>query len=605
MKKRLLISIVLISAVINTTGQNSLFKKYPNNPIIKIGATEPAWRSIHAANAAIMTPGESPDGKWRIYIRGSGNVPDYHDQIGILYQDTINFSPYGPWLEYQNNPVLGYGIPGSYDEWHLLDCSPVIGENGNVHFYYKAVNFLHQSSLAGAKSFDGGFTFHKYDNNPLKLDVGANDVIYYDNKYHIFYGDALYNRSTGKFDSKLQIYLKVTSDPEYIKNVDSIKVIGVGGGPDEFDSEAVNGARIFRLDSRWYMIYQGSNRHFDYPDRFHAAYSDDLINWIKIENNFSLMTRGDLGEWDQGGIWYGEVFQYQDTLYMLYEGWGCDCIPVNRDEPYFEGGNSRTGISRVSVNDFLLWSEGGFDSSWVSNEFGPDGTIADFENYTPYFHPTNNMTYEIISNPAPGSINSSAHCGKITTTADQWELLWSEPFSTRFEFTKSSIFKMKVYSTVPGNVYFKIEYPTDYTKGQLEVEKYLSTVNQWVEIEFDFSSLNPQSGLYGKIVLLFDAGGTNPDNDWYFDDIKFEAMATSSSELVNPHSDNQELRILSDFINQNITITGANIIAHYDIYSIDGVIVKQGEGDKIDIRSLSDGVYIITYGNLSAKFIKH
>ena len=57
----------------------SLFKKYLDNTIIKIRAAEPAWRSIHAANAAIMTPGERPDEKWRIYIRGSGNVPDYHD----------------------------------------------------------------------------------------------------------------------------------------------------------------------------------------------------------------------------------------------------------------------------------------------------------------------------------------------------------------------------------------------------------------------------------------------------------------------------------------------------------------------------------------------
>jgi hypothetical protein len=61
-----------------------------------------------------------------MYIRGSGNVPDYHDQIGMYYQEPASFNPVGPWIEYEGNPVIRHGEPGTYDEWHLLDCAPVV-----------------------------------------------------------------------------------------------------------------------------------------------------------------------------------------------------------------------------------------------------------------------------------------------------------------------------------------------------------------------------------------------------------------------------------------------------------------------------------------------
>ncbi len=583
--------------------QNTLFKKYEGNPIIRVGSGIPDWRAIHVANAAILKPEESPDGTWRVYIRGSGNTPDYHDQIGILYQDTTVFSPYGPWLEYEDNPVLKFGIPGSYDEWHLLDCSPVIGENGDVYFYYKAVNYNHASSMAGAKSTDGGYTFEKFSTNPLKLDVGSNDAIYHNEQYYIYYGDALYNRVTHGFDAKLEIYLKITSDPTYLKDCDSIKVIPVGGGPGNFDSEAVNGGRIFRLDNMWFMIYQGSDHHFDFPDRFHAAYSDDLIHWTKVDNDFPMMTRGPWGEWDQGAIWYGEVFEYRDTLYMLYEGWGCYCIPEDRDVPYFPG-NSRTGIAQVPVEDFLYWVDGGFDSSWVSCDFGSDGMIADFENYTPVFHPTNNLFYQVVDNPHPDDVNSSAHVGKIITTADKWELLWSEPFATRFDFSKGSTFTMKVYSEVAGNVHLKLEHPTNYNLGQTEVIKELTTTGEWVNMEFDFSSKKPKSDLYGKIVLLFDGGGTYEGNEWYFDDIKQTSLTSSASSLQAPTAVKKNLRLQYDPAHERIILDNIAQNEDYTIYSVTGTVIKKGSGNSIDISDLQKGIYIVSVRGLSSKFIK-
>ena len=579
--------------------QNTLFKKYKQNPLFNIGSYQPFWRTVHVANATILTPEETGDGTWRIYARGNGYSPNNGGRIGIIFQDTTDFSPLGEWQDYGSNPVLSPGPSGTFDDKALLDCAPVVGENGDIYFYYKGKSNDGGTYLAGSKSTDGGYTFEKFDTNPLLSDAGINDVIYHDHKYYIYYGRMLQGA-----DKKwtLETYLKIASDPKSLSDLDSIKVLPVGGGPDNFDSRSVHGTRIFRLQNRWYMVYQGSDTFIDFPDRFHAAYSDDLINWTKVDNDYPLFTRGFLGEWDQGAMWYGEVFEYKDTLYMLYEGWGCYCLPETRDTPYFPG-NSRTGIAQVSVKDFLLWADGGFDSSWVYNEITPNGIITDFETHTINFSPTNNMEYEITKNPFPDEINSSDHVGKIITTYDRWELLWYQFYDERFDFSKGNTFKMKVYSEVAGDVYFRIENPTNYTFGQMEVKRTLNTTNKWVEMEFDFNSFQPSSELFGKILIMFDAGNTVAGNTWYFDDIEFSERNNPLMLMDNEETD-EGLEISYNYINQVIKLKGTGLNDRFEIYSMEGRIIKEGFGNEVNISDLKRGFYILRSGANAFKFKK-
>ena len=589
--------LVLISIFLPGRSQNTLFKRYEQNPLIGIGTDKPVWRTVHVANATVLTAGETADGTWRIYLRGNGVAPNYGGQIGILYQDSAQFSPYGPWLEYEDNPVLRYGLPGDYDDRGLLDPAPVAGRDGDVYLYYKARSYEKGASLAGAKSVNGGYTFEKFSNNPLKPHSGGSDALYLDDTYYIFYTNV---QDIGK----TAVYVKISPDPVHIEQVDSIMILTTGGGPDDFDSESVAAARIFRLNNRWYLVYPGSDLNFDFPNRFHAAWSDDLINWTKVDNDFPLFKRGGWGEWDQGGIWYGEVFQYGDTLYMLYEGWGCYCMPEDRDQPYFPG-NSRTGIARAAVDDFLLWAGGGYDSSWVAGEIGPDGTIADFEKYTPGFHTTNDMSFEVVDNPAPDGVNPGLRVGKITTTSAMWESLQTEPFVTRFDFSGGSRFRMKVYSETGGNLYFRLEHPSRSDFGQIQIKKTVTTTHQWVDLEFDFGVYDPRPDLYGKIVLFFDGGGTAAGNDWYFDDIIFSSFISGTgSGPESTENEEKSIRVLYDRADPKIFLEGAGPNPFYRIYSIDGVPLREGKGPAIDISSLEQGIYIIRTGRSSAKFIR-
>lgn len=352
----MLAAIFLLNGMLGLA-EDSLMQREGSIPVFRTDRNSYYYQA-HIANAAVLEPDEYCPDRWRLYIRGSAWFPsgdeNYHDSIGLFVQDAKSFDPEDGWKEYRREPLLMHGPAGSYDEKHLLDCCPVVGADGVVYLYYSAKTNSRRTSLAGAVSHDGGYTFEKMDNNPLLEHVGPTDAIFYDGTYYVFYGDAKYEPTIRRVTDHLQIYVAVSDNPEDL--TDAEKTLAVGVGEDDlFDSHSVSGGRVFRLKKRWYMVYQSSDRHFDYPDRFHVAWSDDLIEWTKVDNDEPFFERGSLGSWDDGGIWFGEVFEHDDTLWMFYEGWGGGTGVVNRDQPYYQGGRSQTGLASVSVKKFLRW----------------------------------------------------------------------------------------------------------------------------------------------------------------------------------------------------------------------------------------------------------
>lgn len=322
-----------------------LFQRNPSNPVFAPDWSR-TWRGDHMANAAILSPKNSPDGNWWLYLRGSGSCPTYCDQIGLYQQSADDFHPFGPWNEYERNPVLPVGPAGSYDSGFLLDTAPVVGKDGVVYVYYNGKpQDQSTNGLCVRYSTDGGYTFNRID-APLLVGYGCSDAVYYDGKYYIYYGGG----------NPCRLYVAVTEDPLSLANAQTYQTIPIGGGPSNFDATAVNGSMVFRLEGvdKWFASYQGSSNSYDFPDRFHIAMSDDLIHWTKVDNDQPLFTRGSAGAWDQGAIWFCEIFEYEDMLYLYYEGWGKYGYVEDRNAPYFSG-NSRVGAASCSKADFLRW----------------------------------------------------------------------------------------------------------------------------------------------------------------------------------------------------------------------------------------------------------
>lgn len=320
----------------------SLFKRV-GTPMLPDISTP--WMSNSIANPEVLYPSETLDGKWWLLVRGGDGS---YSRLGYYTQDSSGFNPLGPWNYHSGNPVIGVSRYALYiDGLQAIDpCGFTV--DGTFYFYYKGMGW---DSSAGAVTNNvllatttDGVNFTKAS-SPWKTGCGVADVVKWNGKYWLYVARRIYE------------FTDLMSGDEAVEHAD---IITLGGAPGNCDWYSINGGKLFRLDGvdKWFLCYQAGTRNPDFPGRFHVAYSDDLVNWTKVNNNMPLFTRGHRGAWDQGAIWAPSVFEYEGTLYMYYEGWGIEGEVVNRDEQYFlngSGGHSQIGIAACSKADFLSW----------------------------------------------------------------------------------------------------------------------------------------------------------------------------------------------------------------------------------------------------------
>lgn len=310
----------------------SLFK--PAGPPMLPDPSKP-WMCNSIANPEVLTPEETLDGRWWLLARGGDKVRAH---LGYYTQEAETFNPLGPWDYYEGNPVIPAGWHGYADEHHAIDpCGIKI--DGTFYYYYKGISKDNESCVLIGTTQDGkNFTPVR---TPWKRNCGVADVFKWKDKLYLYVARRIYE------------YTNPLSGDDALE----YEIIQKGGGPANCDWYTINGGKIFRLESigKWILIYQANVCNTDFPPRFHAAYSDDLINWTKVLNEQPLFTRGPRGAWDQGAIWAPSVFEYNDTLYMYYEGWGVEGEVPNRDQMYFLPGHSQIGIASCKTQDFIEW----------------------------------------------------------------------------------------------------------------------------------------------------------------------------------------------------------------------------------------------------------
>jgi hypothetical protein len=171
-------------------------------------------------------------------------------------------------------------------------------------------------------------------------------------------------------------------------------------------------------------------------------------------------------------------------------------------------------ITLFAQNAPIDFEPGGFGAEW---------TWTVFENET-------NPPLEIIANPDPSGINTSANVASFTALqagnpwagcesmrgADIGSFVWDENNTT---------IKIMVWKSVVSDVGLKFASATGWAQVELKVPNTL--VNQWEELTFDFSDyLNPPPDEGGQLVQIivfpdFDLNGRTQDNIVYFDNITF------------------------------------------------------------------------------------
>jgi hypothetical protein len=174
-------------------------------------------------------------------------------------------------------------------------------------------------------------------------------------------------------------------------------------------------------------------------------------------------------------------------------------------------------------------------SSFAQNapiDFEPGGNGA---NWTwTVFENADNPALEIIANPDPSGMNTSATVAKFTARENGESYAGCEsdknadlgPFV--LDATNSTI-KIMVWKSVISDVGIKLASPMGWAQVEIKVPNTL--INQWEEITFNFSSyLNPpvDQGQLSQIIIFPDFNNRNQDNVVFFDNITFSAAGVSN-----------------------------------------------------------------------------
>jgi PKD repeat protein len=172
-------------------------------------------------------------------------------------------------------------------------------------------------------------------------------------------------------------------------------------------------------------------------------------------------------------------------------------------------------MKKIYLLALLFMTAGYLNAQYVYNDYDANQN----ENFLGW----ENMPV-LIANPDPTGVNTSANVAQWDRTGQQYSNIWAD-LSGTVDFTTGTVFSMKVWSPIACDVLFKLE---DGGGGFAERLQSISTPNQWVQLDFDFTG--EASGVYNKVVFFLDFASFN-SNTFYFDDIQ---GPHHSGSLVKP-----------------------------------------------------------------------
>ena len=126
-------------------------------------------------------------------------------------------------------------------------------------------------------------------------------------------------------------------------------------------------------------------------------------------------------------------------------------------------------------------------------------------------------SHAIVENPLPDSVNPSAHCMKVITSTDPYDLMFYT-MTTPADFDHFPYYNLKILAPAGGgDVTLKFENSTN-TRSE---EVVMTPVQgKWTNLRFDFSGASYDN--LTKMVIFFDFKGTIAGKSWYIDDVTKE-----------------------------------------------------------------------------------
>lgn len=176
----------------------------------------------------------------------------------------------------------------------------------------------------------------------------------------------------------------------------------------------------------------------------------------------------------------------------------------------------------LSQNAPIDFEPGGFGENW---------TWTVFENDT-------NPPLEIIANPDPSGINTSATVAKFTALQSGMpfagvESMHGSDIGTFNLTPENAIVRIKVWKSTISDVGIKYATPEGASTGEIKVPN--TVTEEWEELTFDFSGVinEPSSTGIDQIIIFPDFTARTSDNIIYWDDIQYGEILGQNTYNMN------------------------------------------------------------------------
>jgi len=241
-----------------------------------------------------------------------------------------------------------------------------------------------------------------------------------------------------------------------------------------------------------------------------------------------------------------------------------------------------------SQNNPIDFESGGFGASW---------TWTVFENDT-------NPPLEIIANPDPSGINSSATVAKFTALQAGAPFAGCETMHGSdigsFTLDASNVFvKIMVWKSTISDV--GIKFVDANSAAQPEIKISNTVIYQWEELTFDFSTRIGEFPLVKDQIVIFpDFEARTSDNIIYFDNITFSDSPLGVSEF-----DEKQINSYPNPVDENWNVNSSEVIIQITLHNILGEVISSVTPHRtnyiMNMSHLAPGVYFAKVATVTGK----
>jgi hypothetical protein len=280
---------------------------------------------------------------------------------------------------------------------------------------------------------------------------------------------------------------------------------------------------------------------------------------------------------------------------------------------FFNGGQNNPETSYYIDN--LRWQRAGYSGCLVDNQ--TPGLIEGWRYFANGALEAANYQFEIVDNPNPAGLNTSAKVGKFVKAGDALPFAGMYTFpdlEAPLKWNGNKTIRAKVHMDHIGNFAVKVE--GDAVNGtQLEIPVANTKIGEWEELSFNFAAV-PDNSEFRRLTIFFDLGinATGVDVTSYFDDIIIGNGSCLVSSVFGP-TEATPLLVAPNPTSNVLRIENIEGVERIDVFNLYGqrVASVQTGGDQVtelDATRFPSGMYTISAFGKSgeirgmAKFVK-